>query len=226
MIGKTILIVDDESEMRDLIRVCLFDNYVIEEAKDGEEAISKLENKRVDLVLLDVMMPNMNGLDVIKEMKLRERFKEIPIIMLTALGESDDIVKGLNLGADDYIVKPFEPTVLLARINSVLRRTDKTEEVWNVHGLVVHMEKMQVSYNGKILPFTKKEFNLFTRLAQHPGRVYSREQLVELEWDIAFMGDTRNIDAHVKNVREKLKKIGFEKQLIETVWGVGYQFVE
>ena len=226
MIGKKILIVDDESEMRDLIRVCLFENYEIEEAKDGEEAISILENKRVDLVLLDVMMPNMNGLDVIKEMKLRERFKEVPIIMLTALGESDDIVKGLNLGADDYIVKPFEPSVLLARINSVLRRTDKTEEVWNVHGLVVHMEKLQVSYNGKILPLTKKEFNLFTRLAQHPGRVYSREQLVDLEWDIAFMGDTRNIDAHVKNVREKLKKIGFEKQLIETVWGVGYQFVE
>lgn len=226
MRSKTILIVDDESEMRDLIKVCLFEKYQFEEAIDGEDAIVNLENKRVDLVLLDVMMPTMNGLDVIKEMKTRERFKEIPIIMLTALGESDDIVKGLNLGADDYIVKPFEPSVLLARINSVIRRVDKTEEVWDVHGLIVHMEKMQITFEGKVLPLTKKEFSLFTRLAQNPGRVYSREQLVELEWDIAFMGDTRNIDAHVKNIREKLKKIGYQKQLIETVWGVGYQFIE
>lgn len=226
MSNKTILIVDDEFEMRDLIKVCLLENFQFQEASDGEEAIQILETNRIDLVLLDVMMPVMNGLDVIKEMKARERFKEIPIIMLTALGESEDIVKGLNLGADDYIVKPFEPSVLLARINSVLRRVDKIDEVWDVHGLTVHMEKMQVTYDGVALPLTKKEFNLFTRLAQNPGRVYSREQLVELEWDMAFMGDTRNIDAHVKNVREKLKKVGYQKQLIETVWGVGYQFVE
>lgn len=223
---KTILICDDEKEMRNLIKVCLLDHYHSLEAGDGDEGLQVLEENTVHLVLLDIMMPEKNGFDVIKEMKKRDKFKDIPIIMLTALGDSDDVVKGLNLGADDYIVKPFEPSVLLARINSVLRRVDKLEENLDVHGLNVNLEKMQITYNGKILPLTKKEFHLFTRLATNPGRVYSREQLVELEWDIAFSGDTRNIDAHIKNIREKLKKIGYEKQLIETVWGIGYQFVE
>lgn len=223
---KTILICDDEKEMRNLIKVCLNGHYDTKEAGDGEECLQVLEENTIHLLLLDIMMPEKNGFDVIKEMKKREKFKDIPIITLTALGESDDIVKGLNLGADDYIVKPFEPSVLLARINSVLRRVDKLEENLVVHGLNINVEKMQITYNGKVLPLTKKEFHLFTRLAMNPGRVYSREQLVELEWDIAFSGDTRNIDAHIKNIREKLKKIGYEKQIIETVWGIGYQFVE
>lgn len=223
---KTILVCDDEKEMRDLIKICLQGNYQFQEAGDGEEALEVLTKQHIHLVILDIMMPKKNGFEVIEEMKSREKFKEIPIIMLTALGETDDVVKGLNLGADDYIVKPFEPSVLLARINSVLRRVDKLEEHLEVHGLHVNMEKMQITYQGRVLPLTKKEFNLFTRLATNPGRVYTREQLVELEWDMAFSGDTRNIDAHVKNIREKLKKIGYEKKLIETVWGIGYQFVE
>lgn len=223
---KTILICDDEKEMRNLIKICLQDKYEAKEASDGEECLQVLEENDIHLVLLDIMMPAKSGYDVIKEMKKRDKFKDIPIILLTALGETEDVVKGLNIGADDYIVKPFEPSVLLARINSVFRRVDKFSEVYEIHGLCIDFDKRQVTYKDKVLPLTKKEFHLFTRLATNPGRVYSREQLVELEWDMSFSGDTRNIDAHIKNIREKLRRIGYEKHIIETVWGVGYQFVE
>ncbi|WP_209123665.1 response regulator transcription factor [Alkalihalobacillus sp. BA299] len=223
---KIILIVDDEKDMRELISICLQGEYETVEAEDGESALELLDAQVIDLVLLDVMMPIMDGFSVLKEMKQIEKVKDIPVILLTALGDTEDIVKGLNRGADDYIIKPFEPREMIARIQSVLRRSTILEEVFELHHLKFDQEKYQVTYNGQVVPLTKKEYKLFFRLASHPGRVYSREQLVELEWDFSFDGDARNVDAHIKNIREKLKKTKYPHKVIETVWGIGYQVVQ
>ncbi|MGO4886777.1 response regulator transcription factor [Anaerobacillus sp. MEB173] len=227
---KRILIVDDEIEMRNLLSICLKPHgYFVDEAASGFEALQKVMDHPYDIVILDIMMPTVDGFEVLK--KIREAINhELPVILLTALGDSDHVVEGLQTGADDYIVKPFEPRELVARIESVLRRS-KRGEVQNKDEFILHqlrfdIEKMKVSYEGKTIPLTKKEFQLLTRLATNPGRVFSREHLLELEWDDYYEGDTRTVDAHIKNVREKLKQAGYQKTIIETVWGVGYQILE
>ncbi|MBU8908025.1 response regulator transcription factor [Desertibacillus haloalkaliphilus] len=225
---KRILIVDDELEMRNLLSICLKpQGYVIEEAVSGYEALQKVMDRTYDLIILDIMMPTVDGFEVLK--KIREAIdEELPVILLTALGESEKVVEGLQTGADDYITKPFEPRELVARIESVLRRVnrDTKKEQFRVHDLQFDLEKMKVAYRGMTIPFTKKEFNLLSRLATNTGRVYSREHLLELEWDDHYGGDTRTVDAHIKNIREKLKQVNFEKRIIETVWGIGYQMIE
>ncbi|MGO4886540.1 response regulator transcription factor [Anaerobacillus sp. MEB173] len=225
---KRILIVDDEIEMRNLLSICLKPHgYVVEEAVSGYDALQKIMDRSYDLVILDIMMPTVDGFEVLN--KIREAIdEELPVILLTALGESEKVVEGLQTGADDYIVKPFEPRELVARIESVLRRSnrDTKKEQFGVHDLQFDLEQMKVMYQGMTIPLTKKEFNLLTRLASNLGRVYSREHLLELEWDDHYGGDTRTVDAHIKNIREKLKQVDFTKMIIETVWGIGYQMVE
>lgn len=225
-----ILIVDDENEMRTLISICLKPHgFLVEEANSGYDALSKLMDHSYDLVILDIMMPTVDGFEVLN--KIREVIdKDLPVIMLTALGDSEKVVEGLQTGADDYIVKPFEPRELVARVESILRRSkrgsvSKREQI-TIHGLVFEPEKVRVTYQSDAIPLTKKEFQLFVRLANNPGRVFSREHLLELEWDDYYEGDTRTVDAHIKNIREKLKKVNFDKTIIETVWGIGYQMVE
>lgn len=228
--GPSILIVDDEKEMRNLLTVCLKPHgYSIEEAQTGFDAIEKVMDKTYDLIILDIMMPTVDGFEVLTN--VRDILdKDTPIILLTALGDTERIVQGLQLGADDYIVKPFEPRELLARIQSVMRRSKKAkqleEESFLLHDLLFEEKKLKVSYHGQIIPLTKKEYKLLIRLAKNPGRVYSREQLVQLEWGDLYEGDARTVDTHIKNVREKLKAVGFIKQIIETVWGIGYQLNE
>jgi two-component system response regulator ResD len=223
-----ILIVDDEKEMRQLLKVCIKPlGYELSEASNGKEALDRIKHQQFDLVVLDIMMPEISGYEVLKE--IREEMEEmVPIILLTALGETDKIVEGLHIGADDYIVKPFEPRELIARIKSILRRANVHEKSWNQevyanYGLHVDKGKLLVAYNGKSVPLTKKEFNLLFRMIQHPGKVYSREHLLELEWGYDFEGDERTVDAHIKNIRDKLKVAGYSNQLIETVWGIGYK---
>ncbi|WP_100400171.1 response regulator transcription factor [Bacillus sp. FJAT-44742] len=225
-----ILIVDDESEMRKLLHVCMSQSpsFQADSVESGEKALEKIEANQYDLLLLDIMMPGMSGLEVITYLKERRK-KDIPIILISALGETDHVVEGLNLGADDYIVKPFEPKELLARVSSVIRRTGKRLQengVFTIHGLAINVEKMRVAYKNEIISFTSKEFSILKRMAMHPGRVYTREQLVELEWQDFYEGEPRNIDTHVKNIREKLKKAGCSTSVIKTVWGVGYQVAE
>lgn len=228
--GVKVLIVDDELEMRNLLTVCLMPcGYQIDEAKTGFDAMEKVMDKKYDLIILDVMMPTVDGFEVLTSVR-QMIDKDIPIIMLTALGDSDRIVEGLQLGADDYIVKPFEPKELIARSQSLMRRAQRVEEdestTFNLHDLLFEEEKMKVSYLGQTVLLTKKEYKLLLRLVKNPGRVYSREQLVQLEWDDYDMGDARMIDTHIKNVREKLKMVGLKKQIIETVWGIGYKMNE
>lgn len=225
-----VLIVDDEKEMRNLLTMCLKPHgFTVEEAHSGFDALQKLIDQKFDLIILDVMMPTVDGFEVL--MNIREMIdQEVPIILLTALGDTDRIVEGLQLGADDYIVKPFEPKELIARIHSIIRRSKRPEreekKAFQLHDLVFDEDKMKVSFQDKAISLTKKEFKLLLRLVKNPGRVYSREQLVQLEWDDDYQGDARMIDTHIKNVREKIKQAGQTKPMIETIWGVGYQMIE
>lgn len=222
---KRILIVDDELKMQALITLCIQStDFEMEMASSGDEAIQLLEDDQFDLVLLDIMMPGMDGFQVLKQMK--QRGSVVPVIILSALGETDQIVEGLNLGAYDYVTKPFEPKELVARVHSVLRRTQPQAEevsIKSMYGITLDQAKKMVTYKHKIVAFTKKEYRIFSRLFSQPGRVYTREQLLYLEWDDIDDRDYRNVDTHIKNVRDKLKQAGMEQTVVETVWGVGYR---
>jgi DNA-binding response OmpR family regulator len=228
---KQLLIVDDQKEMRQLLKVCLQrEDYDITEAASGVEALEKMKDQSFDLLILDIMMPMKDGFEVLKEMR-QEIDEKLLVIILTALGETEKVVEGLQLGADDYVVKPFEPRELVARVESVLRRSalrskPSNTTTFSIHRLTIDTQKLQISYEEHVVPLTKKEFHLFLRLLKHPGQVYSREQLLELEWDHDFEGDTRTVDAHIKNIREKLKQSGYSHSIIETVWGIGYKLME
>ncbi|PYZ91962.1 DNA-binding response regulator [Salipaludibacillus keqinensis] len=229
MAAEHILIVDDEQEMRTLIKLSLSDkNYLVSEATNGAEAMEIIHNKDIQLVVLDIMMPEIDGFELLKLMR-GELNKTTPVILLSALGDTERVVKGLQLGADDYIVKPFEPRELAARLESVLRRSllqKNPDYFFELKGLTFYPNKYQIIYQQKALPLTKKEFSIFHRLATNTGRVYSREQILNLEWEMAYDGDLRTVDTHIKNIREKLKAEGYQGTVIETVWGIGYKVDE
>jgi two-component system response regulator ResD len=226
MVEDRILIVDDEQEMRTLLKLCLSEkNYYVSEATNGTEALEVIKNHDISIVILDIMMPEIDGFEVLKMLR-QELEQKTPVILLSALGDTERVVKGLQLGADDYIVKPFEPRELTARIESVLRRSDfqkNTDQSFQLKGLEFYPNKFQINFNDIPLPLTKKEFSIFHRLATNPGRVYSREQLLNLEWKMPYEGDLRTVDTHIKNIREKLKAERYEGTVIETVWGIGYK---
>ena len=222
---QKILIVDDDKHIAELISLYMMkDGYETEEVYDGREAVKMAESFQPDLILLDLMLPGMDGYQVCTEIRKTSR---VPIIMLTAKGETFDKVLGLELGADDYIVKPFDPKELVARVKAVLRRYEpKQEEVdknrLKFGGLEINLSNYSVSYNGKSLEFPPKEFELLSFLAQHPNRVFTREQLLDRIWGYEYVGDTRTVDVHVKRIREKLNSE--DEWGIITVWSVGYKF--
>ena len=221
---KKILIVEDEANIRELLRLYLErEGYTVLEAENGVEGIKKWKSDKPDMLLLDVMMPVMDGWAVCREIRAES---DVPIIMLTAKGETFDKVLGLELGADDYIVKPFEPKELVARVKAVLRRYEpKQEEDKNIlkfGELEINLSNYSVLYHGKSLDFPPKEFELLSFLAQHPNRVFTREQLLDRIWGYEYVGDTRTVDVHVKRIREKLNSE--DEWGIRTVWSVGYKF--
>lgn len=220
-----LLVVDDEWNMRNLIKLYLDkQDWSITEAATGTEALAKLQHQSFDLVILDVMMPGMDGWEVCQ--LIRKKW-DIPILLLTARNETKDKVHGLNLGADDYLTKPFEPDELIARIHALLRRarvtTSTDERTIRLDGITINPDSRQVFVNGKEVFFTPKEFDLLYLLAKNPTRVYSRETLLEQVWGHDFFGDQRTVDQHIKNIREKVKKCGSSFNPIKTVWGVGYK---
>lgn len=221
---EKLLIVDDEFEMRQLLRLYLQqDGYLVEEAEDGKQAIDKIIKNDYDLILLDVMMPLMDGWETLKNVR---GISEVPVIMLTAKGTVKDKVTGLTIGADDYLVKPFEEEELMARIKAILRRThthNDKEEVLKYKGLVLNKSAREITYQGAEIHLTQTEFDLLKVLIEHKGKVLTREQLVELIWGLEFMGEDRTVDSHVKNLREKLKVAGVDSSLVKTVWGMGYK---
>lgn len=221
---KKILIVDDEFEMRQLLRIYLLqESYLVSEAEDGRTALEKMKKDDYDLIILDVMMPLLDGWETLK---LIREISEVPVIMLTAKGSVQDKVMGLTIGADDYLVKPFEEDELIARVKALLRRTQNhndSDKILKYKGLVLNVTAREITYQSEIIHLTQTEFDLLNVLIEHKGMVLTREKLVELIWGMEFMGDDRTVDSHIKNLREKLKDAGIQSSLVKTVWGIGYK---
>lgn len=218
-----ILVVDDDKHISELLKLYLEkDGYEVYLANDGSTGLEMFKSKSPNLVLLDIMLPVMDGWQVCKEIR---RINNTPIIMLTAKGETFDKVLGLELGADDYIVKPFEPKELIARVKAVLRRTtaqDEPQQVYTYDNLTVNISDYTVVYHGVQLEMPPKEIELLYFLASHPNKVFTREQLLEQVWGFEYFGDSRTVDVHVKRIREKLNQE--DTWSIKTVWGIGYKF--
>lgn len=220
-----ILVVDDDSNICELLRLYLSkEGFLPVIASDGETALERFATEKPDLVLLDIMMPRLDGWQVCRRIR---KDSQCPIIMLTAKGELFDKVLGLELGADDYIVKPFEAKEVIARIKAVLRRSGvsekkKAKEV-SYDNLYINMENYELRVNGKQVDTPPKEMELIYHLASNPNRVYTRDQLLDEVWGFEYYGDSRTVDVHVKRLREKLEGVS-EQWTLKTVWGVGYKF--
>ena len=229
--SNRILVVDDEERIRRLIKMYLErEDFVVEEAENGVEALEKALENDYDCILLDIMMPKMDGIEVCE--KLREE-KNTPIIMLTAKGEESNRVQGFEVGADDYIVKPFSPREVVLRVKAVLRRTGQTnvkQTSMQTNNLIVFphltidLDAYRVTANDQEISLTPKEYELLVFLAQSPDKVYKREDLLKEVWQYEFFGDLRTVDTHVKRLREKLTSVSKEAaKMIVTVWGIGYK---
>ncbi|MBE0450194.1 MAG: response regulator transcription factor [Clostridia bacterium] len=224
--NKKIFVIDDDENIRELISLYLVkEGYVVEQYESGEKGVQALKTSTPDLIMLDIMMPGMDGYDTLKEIR---KLGKTPVIMVTAKDETFDKVLGLELGADDYIVKPFEPKEMTARVKAVIRRfmsNDKpdTEGIVSVANLTINMIDYNVTYFDTVLELPPKEIELLNYLVNNPNRVFTREQLLDRIWGYDFFGETRTVDVHIKRLREKFEREnnGWE---IKTVWGVGYKF--
>ena len=225
MAGKTkVLVVDDDARIAELISLYLRkEGYETKEVYNGRKAVKEFAAYAPHLVLLDLMLPEIDGYQVCREIR---KISSVPVIMLTAKGETFDKVLGLELGADDYVVKPFEPKELVARVKAVLRRYDgresEAERQVVFPNLSINATNYSAIYHGRELELPPKEFELLHFLASHPGQVFTREQLLDRLWGYEFMGDTRTVDVHIKRIREKTPHE--DAWSIKTVWGVGYKF--
>ena len=225
MAATKILIVDDDENIVELIRLyCEKEGFLTVTANNGQKAVELFKSESPSIVILDIMMPEMDGWQVCREIR---RISNIPIIMLTAKGETFDKVLGLELGADDYMVKPFETKELVARIKAVLRRSETKNQTAEKEivfpKLSINLSKYEIKIDGKIIEIPPKELELLYFLASNPNRVFTREQLLEEVWGFDYFGDSRTVDVHIKRLREKLEGIDANWQL-KTVWGVGYKF--
>ena len=216
-----ILIVDDDPHIRELVQVFLrSDGFEVIEASDGVEALSKLDSVKVDLAILDVMMPKMDGWELCQELK--ETF-DIPVLMLTAKGETSQKLKGFQLGTDDYLVKPFEPLELVARVKALLKRYRiESSQTIQIGELTMDHKTYQVMVRGESLTLPLKEFDLLFKLASYPGRTFSREQLIEDIWGYDFHGNDRTLDVHISRLRERFPE-GKHSFKITTIRGLGYR---
>ena len=220
---KKILIVEDEANIRELLRLYLErEGYTVLEAENGVEGIKKWKSDKPDMLLLDVMMPVMDGWAVCREIRAES---DVPIIMLTAKGETADRVSGLEMGADDYIVKPLEMPEVIARVRAVFRRMapDDAPEKLSFDNLVIDKQAYDLVIKGKRVDAPPKEIELLYFLASSANRVFTRAQLLDDVWGFDYFGDTRTVDVHVKRLREKLEGVS-DKWELKTVWGVGYKF--
>ena len=224
-----ILIVEDEISIAELERDYLeISGFEVELCHDGEEGLALALEKDYDLILLDVMLPGVDGFDICK--RVREH-KDTPVIMVSAKKEDIDKIRGLGLGADDYITKPFSPSELVARVKAHMARYERLlgsaqvmNEIIEIRGLKIDKTARQVFVNGKEKNFTAKEFDLLTFLAQNPNHVYSKEELFRHIWDMESVGDIATVTVHIKKIREKIEYHTTKPQYIETIWGVGYRF--
>lgn len=222
-----ILVVDDEASIRELLAFNLKKNgYHVETAADGRDALAKAQ--KADLVLLDIMLPEIDGFEVCRRLKSSPQTSGIPIIMLTAKAEEIDRVLGLEMGADDYVVKPFSMRELIARVKAVLRRSHKDgktkEDVLTIGPLRIDFSSYQVCLHDEPVALTPKEYELLKLLVTNPGRAFSRDELLERIWGYEYYGDTRTVDVHIRHLRAKLAAAPEVSDAIETIRGVGYRF--
>ncbi len=224
---EKILVADDDRNICELLRLYLEkEQYSVITANNGNEAVARFNAESPDLILLDVMMPGLDGWQVCREIR---KTSNVPIIMITAKGETFDKVLGLELGADDYVVKPFDMKEIVARIKAVLRRTNGAAQPENqvkevvYDKLTVNMTRYELRVDGKVVDTPPKELELLFHLASNPNRVYTRDQLLDEVWGFEYYGDSRTVDVHVKRLREKLEGVS-DRWALKTVWGVGYKF--
>lgn len=226
--AKKVLVVDDEKLIVKGIRFSLEqDGMEVDCAYDGEEALEMVQAKEYDIVLLDIMLPKLTGLEVCQQIR---EFSTVPAVMLTAKGDDMDKILGLEYGADDYITKPFNILEVKARIKAIIRRTTPKENVQNksqvieAGNLVLDCESRRVNVDGKEINLTAKEFDVLELLVQNPQKVYSRENLLNIVWGYEYLGDVRTVDVHIRRLREKIEANPSEPKYVHTKWGVGYYF--
>lgn len=232
--GKTVLIIEDDRNIADLLEIHITDlGYNLDRAEDGESGLEKALTNKYSLVILDIMLPRLDGLEVCKEIRAID--KSTPILMLTSKSEEFDKVLGLELGADDYLTKPFGIRELIARIKAIFRRIDAAkndrakdgQKGKRIYGdLLIDLEKHKVTIAGKVLELTAKEYDLLALFASKPGRAFSRQELLNLVWGYQFAGYEHTVNSHINRLRAKIEDNPAQPFFIRTVWGVGYRFVE
>jgi len=226
---KSILVVDDEDTIREVIRRYLErDGFAVREAADGYAALEAIQDGPPDLIVLDLMLPGVDGLSITQQIRERHR---IPIIMLTAKGETSDRIRGLDLGADDYMAKPFSPQELVSRVKAVLRRSSEAAPLPGLPGQVLEFDGLRldeasrtVTLDGRDIPLTTKEFDLLWFFARHPHQVFPRTQLLDHVWGYEFYGDPSTVTVHIRRLREKIERDPSQPRYVLTVWGIGYKF--
>jgi DNA-binding response OmpR family regulator len=226
---KSILVVDDEDTIREVIRRYLErDGFAVREAADGYAALEAIQDGPPDLIVLDLMLPGVDGLSITQQIRERHR---IPIIMLTAKGETSDRIRGLDLGADDYMAKPFSPQELVSRVKAVLRRSSEAAPLPGLPGQVLEFDDLRldeasrtVTLDGRDIPLTTKEFDLLWFFARHPHQVFTRTQLLDHVWGYEFYGDPSTVTVHIRRLREKIERDPSQPRYVLTVWGIGYKF--
>ena len=221
-----VLIADDNKQIVSILsEYCKKNNFTVSTVFDGEAALKEIEENEFDIILLDVMMPKKDGFDVCREVRT---FSNVPIIMITARGEDYEKIMGLEIGADDYIVKPFSPGEIIARINAILRRitpkNDESGKIFTFDNLEIDLNNFTVKINDEIISLTKKEIEILWTLATNQNKVFTRENLLDLIWGFDYFGESRTVDTHIKRLRAKLDNYKHEKWNIKTIWGVGYKF--
>lgn len=225
---KTILVVDDDHKTVEIIKLYLInEGYRVFSAYDGQTALSLVREQHPDLMILDVMLPEVNGFHVCQS--IQDEY-DVPIIMVTARTTEEDKLIGLELGADDYVTKPFSPRELVARVKAVLRRANNgkgpSTPTQQIGSLIVNFDRYEVTINDKLVNLTPSEFRILTALAEYPGKVFTRQELLELAFSLDYDGLDRTIDVHMMNLRKKIEKNPSKPRLIETVYGVGYKLVD
>ena len=221
-----VLIADDNKQIVSILsEYCKKNNFTVSTVFDGEAALKEIEENEFDIILLDVMMPKKDGFDVCRQVRT---FSNVPIIMITARGEDYEKIMGLEIGADDYIVKPFSPGEIIARINAILRRitpkNDESTKIFSFDNLEIDLNNFTVKINDEIISLTKKEIEILWTLATNQNKVFTRENLLDLIWGFDYFGESRTVDTHIKRLRAKLDNYKHEKWNIKTIWGVGYKF--
>jgi DNA-binding response OmpR family regulator len=226
---RKVLVIEDEKEISDLLEIHLTDlNCEVTQADDGKVGLDHAINEQFDLIVLDIMLPTLDGIEICKEVRKREIY--VPILMLTAKSEEFDKVLGLEIGADDYLTKPFSIREFIARVRAIFRRidavqkTDKDNSIINIGDLKIDSQKRRVILKGKRVELTQKEFDLLHLMASHPGRTYSREQLLNMIWGYQYNGYEHTVNSHINRLRTKIEDDLSSPKFIRTSWGVGYWF--